>query len=417
VRGGPAELIAVGSELLRFRRADTNTLWLSDRLEALGVEVLARILVEDDPHRIASHLGASAARARLVILTGGLGPTEDDRTREAMALAFGLPLERDQTMEDRLRERLRRLGRPYTEGQARQADRPRGSEWIANPLGSAPGILLQAGEATVAALPGVPAEMMAMFEQSLAAPWGSPGRVSSARRVLRVAGRTESEVDEAVRELYHEEGVVVTILAGGSGVELLLRAEASSAELARDRLDRIDAAMAQRLGADLLGRDGDSLPAIVGQALEEAGLTLATAESCTAGLLAGAVTEVPGSSRWFRGGLVTYDDALKVRLAGVPQELLAAWGAVSEPVARALAAGARSRCGADVGMGVTGIAGPGGATADKPVGLVWVAVEDASGAEARRLLFSGGRDLVRRRAVTASLDLLRRRLMGHEKGG
>jgi nicotinamide-nucleotide amidase len=406
-----AELIAVGSELLRFGRRDGNGDWLQERLSRAGAEVLGRALVDDDPGRIASQLAASAGRASLVVLTGGLGPTEDDRTREALAAWWGRPLLRDPALVRELHARFARFGRIPSPEQERQADVPQGAVPLANPVGSAPGLLLSRGGVQVVALPGVPAEMRAMAEAHvLPLVRDRAGGAALRTRVLHVAGRLESEVDGAVADLYAGEGTVLTILAGAGEVHLGLRAEGSDAGVAEGRLSSLDAVLRARLGGDVYGADGDTLASVVGAALARAGQTLAVAESCTAGLLAAAVTAVPGSSGWFRGGVVVYADDLKVALAGVPEELLRAHGAVSEPVARALAEGARATARADWGLGVTGIAGPGGGSAEKPVGLVCVALSGPGVGEVRCLRLPGDRELIRRRSVAVALDLLRRAL-------
>lgn len=406
-----AELIAVGSELLRFGRPDGNGDWLQARLAEAGIEVLGRSLVEDDPVRIAAHLAAAATRSRLVLLTGGLGPTEDDRTREALAAWSGRPLERDPALLSALKERFARYGRTPSPDQERQADLPRGARALSNPVGSAPGIELVEGPVRVVALPGVPAEMRAIVEAHLLPGLAEEaGAATLLTRVLHVTGLVESEVDAAIAGLYVGEGTVLTILAGTGEVHLALRAEGAEPAQARARLHSLEDALRARLGAHVYGAGADSLPSAAGAALARAGLTVAVAESCTAGLLAAALTDVPGASAWFRGGLVVYADDLKVTLAEVAPTLLRQHGAVSEPTARALAEGARRRLGADVGVGITGIAGPGGGTPEKPVGLVFVALALPAGTEAKRLLLPGDRDLVRRRSVAVALDLLRRRV-------
>ncbi|HEX5042833.1 MAG TPA: competence/damage-inducible protein A [Candidatus Polarisedimenticolaceae bacterium] len=405
------ELIAVGSELLRFGRRDGNGDWLLEELSRVGAEVLGRAQVDDDAARIASQVDAAAGRAGLVVLTGGLGPTEDDRTREALAAWWGKPLLRDPALLRELRERFARFGRTPSPEQERQADLPEGAIALANPVGSAPGILLARGEVQVVALPGVPAEMRAMVEAHLLplARRRAAGAVLRTR-VLHVAGRLESEVDAAVADLYAGEGTVLTILAGAGEVHLGMRAEGQSIAVADARLVSLEAELRARLGEDVYGADQDTLASVAGASLARRGETLAVAESCTAGLLAGAVTAVAGASGWFRGGLAVYADDLKVALAGVPEELLLRHGAVSAQVAEALSAGVRARLRADWGLGVTGIAGPGGGSADKPVGLVFVALSGPTGGKVRRLLLPGDRDLVRRRSVAVALDLLRRAL-------
>lgn len=412
-----AEIIAVGSEMLGMGRLDSNGDWLAHQLGRSGVEVIARSLVGDDADDIAGAVRTALQRSDLVILSGGLGPTEDDRTREALALALARPLESDAACLARLEQRFRERERVFTAVQHKQAERPEGSEWIENPLGSAPGILAVEGEHRLYAFPGVPQELKPMFTEAVL-PWiAQRGGRSLTRRVLKVAGRTEASVDEQVRDLYDLPGIAVTILTGREGIELHLVSRGESESQAQERLEEADRRMRDRLGADLYGRDEESLPDLVGRLLAEQGRTVATAESCTAGLLGAALTSVPGSSLWYRGGLVVYSDDLKRRLAGVQRESLVGHGAVSEQVCRELARGARERCSADIGVGITGIAGPGGAGRDKPVGLVHLAIAEEREVHHWRTLQFGDRNLVRHRTVTATLDRLRRLLMGKAWSG
>jgi len=405
-----AVVLAVGSELLTPGRRDTNADWLVARLFELGLETSWRAMIEDDVTRIAELVSAAWSEAEAVIVTGGLGPTEDDRTREALARAFGAPLTRDPEMARRIVERFQRLGRVAGPRQAIQADRPEGASWIENGLGSAPGILLEREGRILAALPGVPAEMKAMFEAEVAGRLGSQDRSSLARTTLKIAGRPESYVDELVRDLYGHDGTETTILAGAGTVDLIVTARGADASEARRRLTGVELTMRERLGVDVYGQGVDTLAGVTGRLLAARGATVAVAESCTGGLLGGAFTDVPGSSAWFRGGLVCYANELKSSLAGVPAALMEAEGAVSEAVARALAEGARRSCGADFGLGVTGIAGPDGGTPGKPVGTVHVALADGAAGASTKLNWPGDRELIRRRAVAVALDLLRRRL-------
>jgi len=408
-----AAVIAVGSELLRAGRSDTNAVWLTARLAALGVETVWRAAVEDDAARIARLVATALADARVVVMTGGLGPTDDDRTRAGLAEALGEPLERDAATEAAIAERFRRHGRVASPMQFRQADRPRGSSFIDNPIGSAPGILVERHGRVLAALPGVPAEMKAMFDASVAARIAASGLggAALARRVLRVAGRPESFVEEAVGDLYATPGTDTTILSSAGLVDLVLSARGSTPQEAGERVARLEAAMRERLGRDVYGTGGDTLASVAGRLLAERGATVAVGESCTGGLLGGAFTDVPGSSRWFRGGIVAYADDVKTALAGVSPDVLRAHGAVSEEVARALAGGARRAFRAEIGLGVTGIAGPEGGTPEKPVGTVHLALDDGGPGRALRLDWPGDRDLIRRRAVAVALDLLRRHLI------
>lgn len=402
-------LVAVGSEMLGGGRRDTNGDWLLDLVERLGATVGVRAIVEDDAKILASLIGALAPSHEAVVLSGGLGPTEDDRTRDALSLAIGRPLRRDLDLARRLESAFRARGYRFGPEQARQADLPEGASTIENRFGSAPGIRARLGETTILALPGVPAELRGMAAEALPALLAG-GKGAFARRTLKIAGRTESGVDAAVRDLYDAPGRRVTILASSGIVELLLRTEGTTLGDARASLEALEAAMRDRLGDDLFGRDEESLAAAVGAALGARGETVGTAESCTGGLLGGALTEIPGSSAWYRGGIVAYADAVKTRLAGVDPAELEAHGAVSAPVARALARGAREATGADWGIGVTGVAGPGGGTETKPVGLVHVAVEGPGGGTEREGRLPGDRALVRARTVSLALDLLRRAL-------
>jgi len=403
------ELIAVGTELLDLGRSDTNSEWLTERLLRVGARVTARTAVGDDVPRIAGQIRTALARADLVIVSGGLGPTGDDRTREAVASALGAPLERDPAMAGALEARFRVHGRRFSDHQRSQADRPRGARWLANPVGIAPGFVVDGPGVALVVLPGVPAELRAIFDLEVAPL--VPRRTPRARRVLKIAGRTESWVDERIRDLYAEPGTTVTILARPEGIEVSLQVHGADAGDATSRLDALDARIAQRVGVDLFGRDGDTLAAVTGELLRRAGLTLGTAESCTGGMMAGAVTDVPGSSAWFRGGVVAYSDELKVELAGVSRATLAEHGAVSAAVAVELAHGARVRCGAAVGVGITGVAGPAGGTPAKPVGLVHVAVDREGSLSERELRLGGDREAIRRRTVTSALDVVRRALL------
>lgn len=406
-----AVVIAVGSELLRPGRRDTNAEWLIERLLDLGVATVWRAGVGDDVEPIAGLVRRAQGDAEWVILTGGLGPTEDDRTREALARALDAPLESDPAMARHIEALFSARGRVPSARQALQARKPRGSSWIPNPLGSAPGILAEQGGRNVVALPGVPAEMKAMFAAAVEPRLAALPAGSLARRTLRIAGRPESWVDDAVRDLYETPSTETTILASSGTVELLLSARGRDAAEAGARLAALEHEMTRRLGRDVYGVDRDSLASVVGRMLLDRGATLATAESCTGGLLGAAITDVPGSSSWYRGGLVCYANDVKTALAGVPEDLLRAHGAVSEPVARALARGARLACGADFGLGITGVAGPDGGTPDKPVGTVHLALDDGALGRALKLDWPGDRELVRRRAVSVALDLLRRCLL------
>ncbi len=406
-----AEVVAVGRELLRHGAPDTNSAWLVERLHEAGIEVAARAAIDDDPERLASFLSGALARADLVLLTGGLGPTADDRTRPALASALGVALESDPARVALLRELYARHCQPFGDGEARQATRPAGADWIENPLGSAPGLLVRRPGRLLAALPGVPWEMRAMFEAGVLPLLRrlAPGTIG--QRTLRIAGLGEAELERILGDLIEPLGIELTVLGGIEGLELHACASGAERRAVAARLEEFERAARQRLGANLVGGRDDRLPAVVGALLAERRQTVATAESCTAGLLAAALTSAPGSTAWFRGGLIVYDDRLKIELAGVNPRSIQAHGAVSPEVARELACGARSRCGADIGVGVTGIAGPGGGSADEPVGLVELAIAAPRGWLSWNLRLLGDRAAVRGRAVTEALDRLRRLLL------
>jgi nicotinamide-nucleotide amidase len=409
-----AELIAVGSELLRFGKTDGNSEWLTGQLQRCGIEVVARTAVDDDVARIVATVSTALRRADVVLLTGGLGPTQDDRTRDALSRALDAPLELDEERARQMRELYARHGRTMGPAEASQALRLRGSSWLENRLGSAAGVLVQRDGRVLAAMPGVPAEMRAMFTASVLPLLTKAGSGPLQGLTLKIAGQTESSVDRLLGDLYRTTGLEVTVLGGLEGLELHVRARSEPGEQAESaaRLQEFERQTRQRLGPDVFGVGDDRLAGVVGDLLRRLGRTLATAESCTAGLLGAAITSVPGSSKWYRGGWIVYDDRLKWDLAGIRAETLAEHGAVSETVARQLAEGARTRCGADMALAVIGIAGPDGGTEDKPVGLVHLALQDGGESLHRRLRLIGDRQTVRRRAVAAALDLLRRRLLG-----
>jgi nicotinamide-nucleotide amidase len=405
--------VAVGSELLLPGADDSNAAWLLDRLAQSGVAVVARAVVADDPQRIATVVDAACARADVVIVTGGLGPTEDDRTRAAVAQALGVDLERDPERWALLSARFASRNLAFGPEQQRQADRPRGAVWIDNPLGTAAGFKARHRGCLVAVLPGPPAEMRATFELGVGPELAGEQRAAIARRVIRIVGPREVEVDRAVSDLHARPGLEVTILSGTEGIVLDARASGAAAGSIVEQFDR---EVRRRLGADVWGGEADRLPEVVGRELAAGRWTVAVAESCTGGLLAGSFTSVPGSSGWFRGGFVVYADDLKRELTGVLARTLDEHGAVSAATAGELAQGAARRCSADFGLGVTGIAGPGGGGVGKPVGLVYVALATSEATLSRELRLAGDRAAIRGRTVTAALDLLRRHLASRARG-
>ncbi len=410
-----AELVAVGSELLSPLRQDSNTLWLTDRLLDSGIEVVARTTVADDRPLLAAAFRAALERADLVIATGGLGPTVDDLTREAAAEATGRRLLRDAATVEALRRRFARFDRAMAPSNERQADRLEGAEALANERGTAPGQCLALDGRLLVLLPGPPAEMQAMFEaQVLPRLRLRVGGTSVVRRrVLRIAGMPESEVDEIAAPVYRRFPEVRTTILGSPGqVELHLVAPASSDALAEARIEELAAALRAALPGRIFSEDGRELPQVVLELLRARGLTLALAESCTGGLLAARLTDVPGASAVLDRAFVTYANRAKVAELGVSADLLERVGAVSIEIAAAMAEGARAAAGTDVAVAITGIAGPDGGTREKPVGLVYVALAGAAGDLVRRSVFPGDRPRVRFQASQQALELLRRGLLG-----
>jgi nicotinamide-nucleotide amidase len=405
-----AEILAVGSELLTPLRSDTNALWLTERLIEVGVLVGARTTVADDPALLESAFRTALARADIVISTGGLGPTEDDLTREAAAAALGRALRRDPGILEALRARFAKYKRPMAAINEKQADVIDGSFVLDNPRGTAPGQRVEDGGRMLVILPGPPSEMKPMFEeQVLPVVRARTGGAVLKTRVLKIASMSESDVDQTVSPLYKTfTNPRTTILSAPGQVELHLTAGGSSLAEVEERLEALGSGIRGLLAGCVFSEDGRELPAVLG----ERGLSLAVAESCTGGLLAARLTEVPGSSAFFERGFVTYSNRSKVELLGVPADLIKAQGAVSEAVAAAMAAGARRSAGADIGVGITGVAGPDGGTPEKPVGVVFVALDGAAGTRVRQALFPGDRERIRHQATQSTLEMLRRGLLG-----
>ncbi len=409
-----ATVLAVGSELLAGDRTETNSLLLARVLAAHGVGLAVKTVVGDESAAIARALRELAATSDLVLVSGGLGPTADDLTREGVAEAFGLALERRAELVEELRRRFASFGYRMPAVNEKQADVPAGAAVLANPLGSAPGLRLEAGGATLFLLPGVPRELAAMIEREVA-PWLAkrrPGAVLETR-FLKVAGVPESTLEERLAPFYAEFGSAgLTILSRPGIITLRLTAGGAAAER-RAWLAGRGAALERLLGDDVFSHEAEgTLESEVGRLLAARGETVATAESCTGGLIAEHLTRVAGASAYFLGALVTYSNAAKRDLLGVPAEMLERHGAVSEEAARAMASGLRRALGPDHAIAVTGIAGPAGGSRDKPVGTVHVVVSSAGGEAVRhrRFVFPGGRARVRALTAHAALDLLRRRL-------
>lgn len=412
-----AEIIAIGSELVTPDRIDTNSLWLTARLNELGIDVRVKAVVGDHRDELAAVFTEALARADVVVTTGGLGPTDDDLTREAVAGALGLALIEDEEILAGLRERFARRRMPMPEINRRQAHVPVGAAVMFNRHGSAPGLWIEHGGKVAVLLPGPPREVHPMWQADvLPRLEARTGGRRLRRRVLKITGRAESQVDEVAAPVYtplrrQPIAIETTILATPGQIELHLSAAGRDVPAIDRALDDAVRRLRDALGSVVFSVDGRPLEAVVGDLLGEHGWRIAAAESCTAGLLLGRLTDIPGSSAWVIGGVVAYANDVKTRELGVPDAMLAAHGAVSEPVARAMADGVRAAFGADIGVAITGIAGPGGGSEAKPVGTVVMAVSGAAPA-VRTSIFTGDRQMVRALAVAGALDMVRRSILG-----
>jgi nicotinamide-nucleotide amidase len=413
-----ASIVAVGSELLETTRLDTNSLFITEQLNTAGIDVVSKHVAGDDRAVLSHVLRSALTGVDLLVVCGGLGPTDDDLTRDAVADVLGRPLAENAGVVEHLQRRYasRGLSVPMPLNNLRQAMVPAGGEVIDNPNGSAPGLWIDDGAQTVILLPGPPRELKPMMTALVASRLRARASgVAIVRRVLRIAGRFESHVDQALHPLYEEWAaasppVSATILATLGQIELHLSVRHSSREEAAAILARATAQALGVIGEDVFSTDGRRLEEVVGDGLATRGLWIAAAESCTGGLVTSRLTDVPGSSRYVGASVVAYANDAKLSLLGVPEALIAGHGAVSEPVARAMAEGIRARAGADLGLGITGVAGPGGGTPEKPVGTVAVALASASGTTSRTYRFFGDRELVKFQASQAALDLVRRHL-------
>jgi nicotinamide-nucleotide amidase len=409
-----AEIIAVGSELLTAERLDTNSLFLTAELNRIGIRVIQKAVVGDDPDEMASSFRQALERADVIVSSGGLGPTDDDRTRTAVSQLLGRKLLLNDEILERIKTRFRRYNRPMPEINIRQAMVPEGATILPNPRGTAPGLWLEAKGRIVILLPGVPAELRALFETEVGPRLSriAPGERLFTRE-LRVTGLPESEVEARVSPVYAlYPDIEVTILAAPSGIQLHPRIWSKNEAQARQLLDEMTLHMALPLGENLVSTHGETMEEVVARLLTENRATVAVAESCTGGMLAEHLTNLAGSSNYFLGGAVCYSNEMKTAMAGVPAALIEAKGAVSAEVASALADGIRRVVGSTVGVGVTGIAGPGGGTPEKPVGLVYIGIADERGARSQEFRFSAAdRDRNRQMATQAALDLVRRHFL------
>jgi nicotinamide-nucleotide amidase len=405
-----AEIIAVGSELLTPYRQDTNSLFLSDQLNQLGIRVMRKVIVGDDRRELHDAFHESLGRVEVVISIGGLGPTEDDLTRETVAELLERRLQRDDAILRGIEARFRRFGRTMPEINARQAMVPEGAVVLPNPRGTAPGLWLEADGHIVILLPGPPSELEPMFLNDVRPRLAERApKLRLYTRDLRVAGMPESDVEQRVAPIYIQYlQAETTILAAPGEIQLHPRVWSADPAAAEKLLDEMVERFALALGENLFSTNGESLEEVVARTLQMNRATIAVAESCTGGMLAARLTNIPGSSSYFRGGVVCYSNDLKSLWVDVPPEVIEAKGAVSSEVALALAAGIRRHTNATLGLSITGIAGPGGGTPEKPVGLVHIGLADEKSSKERAFRFPGDRDRIRLQATQAALDMLRR---------
>ena len=405
-----AEILSVGTELLLGELVDTNAQYIAVRLPALGIDCYGIHQVGDNEQRLEAALRAALARADLVIMTGGLGPTEDDVTREAIAATFGEQLSPDPVLEEALRARFAGRNSPLVEHNFKQATRIPSARAIPNPRGTAPGWWVERDGKVVVAMPGVPSEMYLMWEEQVATELARrPTGATILSRTLKTNGLGESILDEMISPLLKSTNPSIGVYAKRDGVHVRVTAKAPTIEACRALIEPMDASLRQILGDAVWGGDDDTLAVVAGRLLKERGLTVATMESCTGGLLAGAFTEAEGSSAYFRGGMVTYATDVKA-LEGVDPRIIERHGVISDAVAADMARAARERFGAEIGIGVTGVTGP-AEQEGKPPGTVHIGIDLGGSPQAAPYRMPQGRQMVQQRAVMTALFQLRRRLL------
>ncbi len=412
-----AEIIAVGSELLTPFRQDTNSLYLTEKLNQLGVNVIFKTIVGDSREHLKQAVSLALVRTDIVIVSGGLGPTEDDLTREAVAESLGLELRSDPEILARLELRFASRNMKMSPNNAKQAEVIAGAIVLPNSNGTAPGQWIsgryEGRERIILLLPGPPHELKALFDQQCMERLRAKlPQQAIATRELKVAMMAESQCDARIAPIYNQfDDVETTILAGAGEIQIHLKTQKASLDEAQARVDKLAERIEEELGEFVFSDNGDSLEQIVGYYLQMRNSTLAVAESCTGGLLAERITSISGSSRYFVGGAVVYSNQLKSGFADVPSDLIEKHGAVSREVAAALAEGIRKRCGATFGLGITGIAGPTGGSAEKPVGLVFHGLAGENETDVVERTFPGDRKRIRWFATQQALDMVRRKLM------
>ncbi len=407
------EIISTGTELLLGQIVNTNAPYLARKLNEIGYDAVYQTTVGDNRVRMASVLTIAMNRADIIITSGGLGPTQGDITKEVTAEVLGLPMYLHEESVAHIKGFFERRHLTMTQNNLRQAMMPEGAIVVTNHRGTAPGVIIEHEEKTIIHLPGPPMELEHMFENSIlpyfSNRFGSQGLIVS--KVLRTFGLGESSMEERIRDyILAQKNPTLALLARSGEIHVRLTAKGETAEIAHQLIAELEPRIRERIGEFVFGADEQALEQVVGEALTDRKYTLAVAESCTGGAVSARLTDIPGSSAYLTGSIVSYSNKVKSEFVGVPESILKEKGAVSEETARAMAEGIRQRFGVDIGVGVTGIAGPGGGTAEKPVGLVYIAVAGPNGTVAEEERFTGQRNGIRTRTVNATLDLVRRYL-------
>jgi len=405
-----AEIIATGTELVLGETLNTSAHYLTAKLSALGIEVDYHTTVGDNPERLEGVLSQALQRVDLVVTTGGLGPTADDLTKELVSRVLGLEMVLDQTSMEQIEQFFAHRKATMPQSNKKQAYFPKGARIFPNPLGTAPGAMIKKDNKIIVILPGPPFEMHSMFENYVWPELEQLTGLDSKRmngRVLKVFGMGESAIEEVLGDLMSRPELSIALLAKRAEMHIRLVVRSSNPQQATEILDMTENEIRARLGSKVFGRDQETMFGVVGQLLRQQGLNIATAESCTGGLLGAALTQEPGSSDFYQGGIISYADTAKENLLGVQRETLRMSGAVSAEVAKEMAVGIRSRLGTDLALSTTGIAGPSGASEQKPIGLVYIGLATADGVDARKFQFYGERESVRQLTLMAALDWAR----------
>ncbi|MGI1659908.1 MAG: competence/damage-inducible protein A [Desulfitobacterium sp.] len=413
-----AEIVATGTEILLGQTLNTSAHYLTGKLSELGIEVDYHTTVGDNKERLAKVIIQGIERSDLLLITGGTGPTEDDLSKELIAQVFGLKMLLDPASLKSIQEFFVQRGTEMPETERKQAYFPEGSQVLPNHQGTAPGAILQKGNKTIILLPGPPSEMEPMFKEYVWPFLEQKAQGDMARmyvRIIKVVGLGESDLEERLQDFVGKKNPSITLLCKPTEMHIRIVVRGNAAE-ALEVLDQTELIIRERLGEQVFGTDEDTMLGLVSEGLKKQQLTLSTAESCTGGALGALLTEQPGSSDFYLGGVISYSNAMKENFLGVSAQTLAQFGAVSAETAREMAAGVRERTKADLGISITGIAGPGGGSQDKPVGLVYIGLATSEGIKANMFQFHGGRDSIRQLSVQAALNWIRSYLLKIERG-